>query len=203
MKIICIGRNYGAHAEEMKSAVPEVPVLFMKPDTAVPQRKMPFFIPAFSNNVHYEAELVLRICRNGKNIAEQFARKYFNAITVGIDFTARDLQEDLKKKGLPWETAKAFDGSAPVGEFIPLDSLQDGNNIRFHLDLNDQTVQQGNSNQMIFSFAKIIAYASSFITLKEGDLLFTGTPEGVGPVAKGDKLDAYLEGNRLLTVQIR
>jgi acylpyruvate hydrolase len=195
MKIICIGRNYAAHAEELKNEVPGEPVIFMKPDTAVPQKKMPFFIPEFSAAVHYEVELVLRINRNGKHIDERFARKYFDEITVGIDFTARDVQDGLKKKGLPWELAKAFDGSAPVGDFVPLDALPDPGHIR--------TVQEGDSALMLFPFEKIVAFVSRYVTLKEGDLLFTGTPAGVGPVAAEDTLEAWLEDRKLLTVRVK
>jgi 2-keto-4-pentenoate hydratase/2-oxohepta-3-ene-1,7-dioic acid hydratase in catechol pathway len=203
MKIICIGRNYAAHARELENEVPGEPVVFLKPDTALPQRKSPFFLPAFAKKIHYEAELVLRINRNGKNIAERFAKKYFSEITVGIDFTARDLQEEMQKKGLPWERAKAFDGSAPVGDFVPVDSLEPGNGIRFSLKLNGKTVQEGNSRMMLFPFDRIIASVSSFITLKEGDLVFTGTPAGVGPVKYGDRLEAYLEDRKVLTVNVR
>ncbi len=203
MKIVCIGRNYAAHARELKNEVPGQPVIFLKPDTAVPQRRMPFFLPAHSRNVHYEVELVIRIERNGKNIAERFARKYYKDITVGIDFTARDLQDESKKKGLPWEPAKAFDGSAPVGTFIPIDTLDTVGGIDFRLLLNGAEVQHGNSRNMLFSFDRIIAYVSSFITLKEGDLVFTGTPEGVGPVADGDKLEAFIGNKKLLTVNVR
>jgi acylpyruvate hydrolase len=203
MKIICIGRNYVEHAQELKNEVPTEPVFFLKPDTAALQKDRAFYLPDFSNDIHYEAELVLKICREGKNIAEEFANRYYDQITVGIDFTARDIQQKQKEKGLPWEPAKAFDHSAPAGSFIPLTGLPDFNKINFHLDINGKTVQQGNSSLMIFSFDKIISYVSSFITLRKGDLVFTGTPKGVGPVHKDDLLEVYLEGNKLLNVKVK
>ena len=203
MKIICVGRNYAAHASELNNPVPEEPVLFMKPDTAIPQARTPFYIPSFSADIHYEVELVLKINKMGKNIAEKFAANYYSEIAVGIDFTARDLQNKLKEKGLPWEKAKAFDGSAPVSSFVNISGLNNKNNIRFKLLKNKEEVQKGNSNDLIFNFDKLIAYISSFFTLKKGDLIFTGTPAGVGKVTAGDKLEAYLEDKLMLKVNVK
>lgn len=203
MKIICIGRNYAAHVKELNMQQNEEPVIFMKPDTAIPQRGMPFFYPKFTQDVHHEVEIVLKINKVGKNIAEKFAHKYFDEITVGIDFTARDLQSGLKAKGLPWEIAKAFDGSAPVGTFLPKDALADLKSIDFFLRLNNQIRQHGNTSLMLFSFEKIISYVSTFFTLKKGDLIFTGTPEGVGAVKTGDTLECIIGNEKLLTVNVR
>lgn len=202
MKIICIGRNYAAHVSELGNE-PGEPVLFMKPESAVLRKGNPFFIPAFSGEVHYEAELVVKICKLGKNISEKFAHRYYNDITIGIDFTARDLQSIQKSKGLPWEIAKAFDGSACIGRFIPVKDIPDKNHISFHLDKNGKTVQTGNSELMIWNIGKMISHASKYFTLKNGDLLFTGTPEGVGPVKANDKLEGYLENRKLLSVNIK
>jgi acylpyruvate hydrolase len=203
MKIICIGRNYVEHALELKNEVPTEPVFFMKPDTAVPIKNFPFFIPEFSSDIHHEVELVIKINRVGKNIAEVFAHRYYDEISVGVDFTARDIQQRQKEKGLPWEPAKAFDGSAPVGEFIPFSSIKDKHSIPFHLEINGKTVQSGTSDLMIYSFDKIIAHISKYITLKKGDLIFTGTPKGVGRVNTGDKLECFLEDKKLLTVNVK
>lgn len=203
MKFICIGRNYVEHAQELKNEVPTEPVFFLKPDTALLPKQRAFYLPDFSKDIHHEIELVLKVCKEGKHIAEEFAHKYYDAITVGIDFTARDIQQKQKEKGLPWEPAKAFDHSAPVGEFIELDKIYDLNKINFHLNLNDKTVQQGTNELMIFSFAKIISYVSKFITLKKGDLIFTGTPKGVGQVKAGDKLEGFLEGKKMLSIEIK
>jgi 2-keto-4-pentenoate hydratase/2-oxohepta-3-ene-1,7-dioic acid hydratase in catechol pathway len=202
MKIICVGRNYAAHAKELNNPVNEDPVLFLKPETALITGKLPFFLPGFSSEVHYEAELVIRICRTGKRIEERFARRYFDAITVGIDFTARDLQAELKRKSLPWEISKAFDGSAAVGSFLPVDTL-DLDSLSFSLMVNGETRQSGNSSMMIFSFSKIISYASAFFTLKIGDLIFTGTPAGVGPVKKNDVLEGFIENEKLLSLKVK
>lgn len=191
MKIICIGRNYVNHAKELNNPVPAKPVFFMKPDSALVIRNRPFFYPEFSNDVHYELEIVLKINRLGRSIPEKFAHKYYNEVALGVDFTARDIQQEMKKKGLPWEIAKGFDYSAPVSEFRPLSEFTDGGFIDFHLDINGETVQKGSSSDMIFSFDKIIAYVSRFMTLKTGDLIYTGTPAGVGPVKIGDHLEAY------------
>ena len=203
MKIICIGRNYIAHAKELKNEVPTAPVFFMKPDTALLKDNAPFYIPTFSNEIHYEVELVIKISKNGKTILPQFAHKYYDQITVGIDFTARDLQEQCKEKGLPWEKAKAFDHSAVIGRFISLSDLPKKNEVSFSLSLNKKEVQQGVSNQMLFSIDQIIAYVSGFITLKTGDLIYTGTPAGVGPVKIGDRLEAKIENEVLLDFEIK
>ncbi len=203
MKIICIGRNYLAHINELHNKVPQNPVIFLKPDTAIPQKKMPFFIPKFTDDIHFEAELVIRINKNGKNISERFARKYFEEITIGIDFTARSLQNQLKQKGLPWELAKSFDGSAPIGEFIPVSELASLTEIDFRLEVNGTTRQTGNSRNMIYPIEKIISFVSGYFTLKKGDMIFTGTPEGVGAVHKGDKLEGYIGDKKLLMVHVR
>ncbi len=203
MKIICVGRNYAEHAKELNNQVNEEPVIFMKPETAQLQRRQPFFLPDFSSDIHYEVEIVVKICKLGKNIAERFAHKYYEEISVGIDFTARDLQSELKKKGLPWELAKAFDSSAPVGQFIAKSEFGDLSNLEFSLNKNGETVQKGNTSDMIFSIDHIIAFVSQFVTLKKGDLIFTGTPKGVARVAKGDELDAYIGERKLLNVKVR
>jgi acylpyruvate hydrolase len=203
MKIICIGRNYAEHAKEMKSEVPKEPVFFMKPDTALIIRNQPFFIPDFSQEIHHEVELVLKINRVGKNIEERFAHKYYGEIGIGIDFTARDLQAKCKEKGLPWEKAKAFDGAAPLGTFIKKETFSDLRNINFHLNINGKTVQKGNTADLLFSFDQVIAYVSQFITLKKGDLIYTGTPEGVGPVKTNDRLEAFIEGEKLLAFNVK
>lgn len=203
MKIICIGRNYAEHAKEMNSPVPTEPVVFMKPDTALIHKNQPFYIPDFSSDVHHEVELVLKINKAGKNIAPQFAHKYFDEIGIGIDFTARDIQAECKKKGLPWEKAKAFDGSAPLGAFLPKRTFAALDNISFHLDIDGKTVQRGNTKDLLFSFSQLISYVSSFITLKKGDLIFTGTPEGVGPVTAGNVLTAYIGEKKLLEFEVK
>lgn len=203
MKIICIGRNYMEHAKELKNPVPTKPVFFLKPDTALLIRNRPFFYPDFSQDIHYELELVFKICKNGKNISETYAPGYYKDIGLGIDFTARDLQQECKEKGLPWEPSKAFDQSAAVSDFIALDNLNDPANITFRLDLNGQTVQTGSSNEMIFSVNKLIAYVSRFITIRAGDLLFTGTPSGVGPVKIGDRLQGFLEDQLMISCEIK
>ena len=203
MKIICIGRNYIAHAKELKNPVPEKPVFFLKPDTALLPKKNPFFYPDFTNDLHFEAELVLKICKNGRNIEEQFSHKYYDEIGIGIDFTARDLQAECKQKGLPWEIAKAFDQSAPVGNFLPKTDFKDLGNIRFSLIINNETRQEGNSKDMIFSFDQIIAYVSKFITLRIGDYIFTGTPKGVGPTNIDDHFEAFVEGKKLLAFNVK
>ena len=204
MKIICIGQNYYEHCKELNSQVPKEPMFFMKPDTALPPKpSMPFFYPDFSNEIHYEIELVAKICRLGKNIEEKFAHKYYEEISVGIDFTARDLQRECKDNGMPWEKAKSFDGSAQVGTFVKKDMFPDLNNVPFSLNQNGKTVQQGNSKDMIFSFDKIIAYVSQFVTLKIGDHIYTGTPVGVGPVKIGDILEGYIANEKLLEVKVK
>jgi len=203
MKIICIGRNYIDHAKELDNPVPEKPVFFMKPDTALLLKHNPFFYPDFSNNVQYETELVIKIDRNGRNIEEKFAHKYYNEIGIGIDFTARDLQAEAKKKGLPWEIAKAFDQSAPLGNFLPKSRFEDLNNINFSLKINGELCQQGNSKDMIFTFDNIIAYVSRFVTLRTGDLIFTGTPKGVGPTKIDDHFEAFIEEEKLLEFNVK
>jgi acylpyruvate hydrolase len=203
MKVICIGRNYLDHVKELNSPLPSEPVFFLKPDTSILTRNRPFYYPDFSNEIHYEAELVMRICKVGKNIQKKFAHTYFDEIGIGIDFTARDLQDNCKKKGLPWLISKGFDNAAPLGKFLPKSSFPDLNNIRFHLELNGAMVQQGNSGDMIFTFDDLISYVSRFITLKMGDLIFTGTPVGVGPVKAGDRLEAFIEGQKLLKCDIK
>jgi len=201
MKIICIGRNYAEHAKEMNAAVPTEPVFFLKPDTALIKDNQPFYYPDFSKEIHHEVELVLKISKAGKNIEQEFAHKYYEEIGIGIDFTARDIQAKCKEKGLPWEKAKAFDGSAPIGSFISKKDLPAS--ISFHLNVNGKTMQKGNTKDLLFSFDAVVAYVSKFFTLKTGDLIYTGTPEGVGPVAIGDHLEAYLEEQKLLSFEIR
>lgn len=202
MKIFGIGRNYTEHARELNNPVPSEPVVFIKPHSAILKKGMPFVIPAFSNQIEYEVEIVLKICRNGKNISENNAAKYFNEIGIGIDFTARDLQNKAKEKGLPWEIAKAFDHSAPVSDFLPLINFEKKDNILFHLKKNGQIVQEGNTSDMIFSFDKIIAYITRFFTINIGDLVFTGTPKGVGKIEKNDLLEAYIGNDKLLTCEV-
>ena len=203
MKIICIGRNYADHAKEMKSDVPTKPVIFMKPKSAVLLPEKPLYYPEFTDDLHYECELVVKVSKNGKFIQEKFAHKYYDAVTVGLDFTARDVQQEMKEKGLPWELAKAFDGSAAVGNFVPLTPDINLNNLQFELKKNGSTVQVGHTGDMIFTVNEIIEYVSQFITINIGDLIFTGTPAGVGPVHVYDTLDAYLQGEKLLRVDIR
>lgn len=203
MKIIAIGRNYIEHAKELNNPVPEKPVLFLKPDTAVLKGNKPFYHPNFSNDIHHEIEIVLKICKEGKFIAEKFADKYFEEIGLGIDFTARDLQAKQKEKGLPWEIAKAFDNSAPISEFLPKTELGDLSNLDFELQINNQIKQHGNSAQMLFNFNQIISYASQFFTLKKGDLIFTGTPSGVSKINIGDQLKGYLNQKELLNFEIK
>ncbi|MCB0804174.1 MAG: fumarylacetoacetate hydrolase family protein [Bacteroidales bacterium] len=203
MKIICIGRNYAEHAKELGNPLPKKPVFFMKPDTSLQIRNRPFFYPSFSNDIHYETELVVKINKNGRHIQEKYANTYYDKIALGIDFTARDLQQQCKEKGLPWEVAKAFDFSAPISKFISLDTLPDKNHIHFQLELNGQIVQKSSSEHMIFTFDKLISYVSQFITLKMGDMIFTGTPEGVGPVKINDRLTGYLEGEKMLDFLVK
>jgi acylpyruvate hydrolase len=203
MKIICIGRNYVEHIRELNSAMPTSPVFFLKPDTALLTRNRPFFYPSFTKEIHHEVELVLKISKAGKAIQKKFAHSYFDEIGIGLDFTARDLQDEAKKKGLPWALSKGFDNAAPVSRFVPKSRFTDMKNISFHLDLNGKTVQTGNSSLMLYSFGDIITYISQFMTLRTGDLIFTGTPAGVGPVKTGDVLEAYLEGEKMLTTQIK
>jgi 2-keto-4-pentenoate hydratase/2-oxohepta-3-ene-1,7-dioic acid hydratase in catechol pathway len=203
MKILAIGRNYAEHIAELKNEVPDEPVIFFKPDTAVLRNNEPFYYPEYTKDVHHEVELLLRISREGKEIDKKFAHKYYDAIGLGIDFTARDLQSKAKAKGLPWALAKGFNGSAPVSEFLPLDQFPDLQNINFRLEVNGETKQQGNSGMMLNKFDDIIAYISRFITLKKGDIIFTGTPEGVGPVQIGDRLEGYVEDKKLLDFEVK
>jgi len=202
MKIICIGRNYADHAKEMNAPLPDVPVFFMKPDTAMLPPGAPFYIPDFTNDLHYECELVIKIKKVGKNIQEQFAADYYDEIGLGIDFTARDLQTKCKEQGLPWEIGKSFDNSAPLGTFIPKERI-DLRGFSFTLKKNGELVQTGKAVDMIFTPDQLIAYVSKFITLKTGDLLFTGTPAGVGPVAIGDRLEGYIGEEKLLDLSIK
>jgi len=203
MKILCIGRNYKEHVRELNSPLPSEPVFFLKPETSLLTGDKPFELPAFSEMVHYEVELVIRISKTGKNIPEKEAAGYYDAITVGLDFTARDIQEQCKKKGLPWLISKGFDQSAPLAEFVPKNRFPDTRSIGFHLDLNGKTVQRATSAEMIFPFESVISYISRFITLQPGDVIYTGTPSGVGPVKSGDLLEAYLGNNKLLTCPIK
>jgi 2-keto-4-pentenoate hydratase/2-oxohepta-3-ene-1,7-dioic acid hydratase in catechol pathway len=204
MKIFAIGLNYASHNKEMKRTfVSEEPVLFMKPDTALLKDGKPFLLPDFSDEMHYETEIVVKVNRLGKTIAERFAHRYYDEITVGIDFTARDLQRKQKELGLPWEIAKSFDNSAAIGEFISKSEFEDIQDINFHLDINESTVQQGNTKDMIYTVDRIISYISRFFTLKIGDLIFTGTPAGIGPVNINDHLQGYIEDRKLLDFNVK
>ena len=203
MKIFCVGRNYAAHASELGNEIPDEPVIFMKPKSAMLQPHTPFYYPEFTNELHYECELVLRISKNGKYIQEKFASKYYDALTAGIDFTARDIQNELKAKGLPWEKAKAFDGSAPLGKFVQKSTLGNLADINFELKINGQSRQVGSTKDLLFSFDHIISYVSKFVTLKVGDLIYTGTPSGVGPVTIGDKLQGYLKDDLFLEFEVK
>jgi acylpyruvate hydrolase len=203
MKIICIGRNYADHAKELNNPLPVKPVFFLKPDSALVYGNKPFFYPDFSSNIHHEVEFVIKINRLGRSIDKKFAYRYYDEIGVGIDFTARDLQDECKKNGLPWEISKAFDNSAPLGNFVLLKDIPDPSNMSLRLDINGKTVQQGSSADLIFSFDEIISYVSNFITLKIGDLIFTGTPAGVGPVKKSDRLQAFINDKMLLDFYVR
>ena len=205
MKIIAVGMNYAEHNKEFNNTLlsPKEPVIFMKPDSAILKDGKPFFIPDFTQRLDYETELVVRICRLGKHIAPRFAHRYYDAVTVGIDFTARDLQNGFRTQGLPWELSKGFDDSAVLGEFVPVDKFSNIQDLHFHLDIDEKTVQQGHTADMLFKVDEIIAYVSKFCTLKIGDLLFTGTPVGVGPVSVGQHLQGYLEGEKLLDFHIR
>jgi 2-keto-4-pentenoate hydratase/2-oxohepta-3-ene-1,7-dioic acid hydratase in catechol pathway len=203
MKIICIGRNYAEHAKELGNEIPDEPVIFMKPKSALLQSHTPFYYPEFSNELNYECELVLRVCKNGKYIQERHAANYYNGITVGIDFTARDIQDELKKKGLPWEKAKAFDNSAAVGKFIDVTPALNRKNINFTFYKNKELVQTGNSGNMIFSIDSLISHISNYFSLNIGDIIFTGTPAGVGECVVGDVLEAFLEKENLLSVEVK
>jgi 2-keto-4-pentenoate hydratase/2-oxohepta-3-ene-1,7-dioic acid hydratase in catechol pathway len=204
MRIFAIGRNYVDHIHELNNERPDDPVVFTKPDTAVLRNNAPFYLPSFSKDVHHEVEMVLKIGREGKNIEEKFALKYVDSISLGIDFTARDLQQKAKEKGLPWDIAKGFNGSAPLSDtFIPLNEIKDLRNINFRLEIDGKLKQQGNTGLMIFSVEYIISYLSKFFTLKTGDLIFTGTPKGVGPVSVGNRLTAYLEDEKMLEFEVK
>lgn len=203
MKIIAIGRNYAAHIAELNNERPAEPVIFMKPDSAILRNNEPFYHPEYSNNIHFEVELLLKINRVGKFVEKRFAHKYFDEVGIGIDFTARDLQQKCKEKGLPWEIAKGFNGSAPISPFVPKSKYKDLGNLNFSLQKNGKLQQQGNTSLMLFDFGDIIAYVSQFFTLKKGDIIFTGTPAGVEPIAVGDQLTAYIEEEKMLEVEIK
>ena len=203
MKIIAIGRNYAEHAKELGNLVPDKTVFFMKPETAVLKNNLPFYYPNFSKEIHYETEIVIQISKIGKNISEEFANRYYDKIGIGFDFTARDLQRECKEKGLPWEPAKAFDNSAAISKMIDINEFKNINSLSFSLKLNNKLVQKGNTSDMIFSFDKIIAYVSQFVSLKIGDLIYTGTPAGVGEVKIGDKLIASIEEKEMLMCEIK
>jgi len=203
MKIFAIGQNYAEHNKELNSKNPTEPVVFMKPDTALLKNNKPFFIPDFTNELHYETELIIKFNRLGKNIDSVFSNRYYAEIGLGVDFTARDIQRKLKAEGKPWEISKAFDGSAVIGNFIPVTELGDIQNIDFHLELNGKTVQTGNSSEMIFQINELVAYISRFFTIKIGDLLFTGTPVGVGKVAIGDRLEGFIFDKKMFDFQIK
>lgn len=203
MKIICIGRNYADHAKELGNAVPDEPVIFMKPKSALLQGHTPFYYPEFTNELHYECELVLRICKNGKYIQSKFACNYYNGIGVGIDFTARDIQDELKKKGLPWEKAKAFDNSAAVSSFLDITPSINKKSINFSLLKNKELMQKGNSGNMLFSFDDLIENISNYFSLNIGDLIFTGTPAGVGECVVGDEIECFIEDKKMLEIEIK
>jgi acylpyruvate hydrolase len=203
MKIIAIGRNYAEHAKELNNPVPGVPVIFMKPDTALLKDNKPFYHPGFSEDIHHEIEVVLKISKEGKHISEKFAPGYFEEIALGVDFTARDIQSRHKEKGLPWELAKAFDSSAPISQFVPKTNYPDLKNLNFKLDVNGESRQVGNTSNMLFSFEYIIAFVSKYITLKKGDLIYTGTPQGVAKVNVGDRLEGYLENEKMLDFYVK
>ena len=203
MKIFCIGRNYADHAAEMGSSVPSEPMVFMKPPTALLIKNRPFYYPDFSTDVHYEAEIVLRICKNGKRVEPEYAHTYYDAVGLGIDFTARDLQAKCKEKGHPWEIAKGFDNSAAISEFLPLSDIDDLSSIRFTLAKNDEIVQSGDTANLIFSFDQLICHITRFFKIQLGDLIYTGTPAGVGPVHVGDQLEGKIGGRTMLTCEIR
>lgn len=203
MKIICIGRNYADHIKELKNERPDEPVIFLKPDTAVLQKQFPFVIPEFTNDVHYEVEVLVKINKAGKYIEEKFAHKYYDEIGLGIDFTARDLQAKLKEKGLPWEKAKAFDGSAIIGDFVSKSDFASLSDINFKLVKNGETAQEGNTGLMLWKIDALVAHASQYFTLKTGDIIFTGTPKGVAKVNPGDVLDGFIENNQLFTVTVK
>ncbi|MFD2920265.1 fumarylacetoacetate hydrolase family protein [Terrimonas rubra] len=203
MKIFCVGRNYTEHAKELNNAIPDEPVIFMKPKNALLQSHTPFYYPEFTNELHYECEIVLRVCKNGKYIQDRHAGKYYDAITAGIDFTARDLQNELKSKGLPWERAKAWDNSAVIGSWIPVTELKNKNEISFSLQKNKEQVQKGNTRDMIFAFDEIVAFISNYFSINIGDLIFTGTPAGVGEAVVGDVLEGFVDEKNLFSVEVK
>jgi len=203
MKIFCVGRNYVAHAKELDNEIPDEPVIFMKPKSALLQPHTPFYYPEFTNELHYECELVLRISKNGKYIQEKFASKYYDAVTTGIDFTARDIQNELKEKGLPWEKAKAWDNSAAIGKWINFTNIKNKKDINFCLYKNKELVQQSNANMMVHNFDKIVSYISTFFSVNIGDLVFTGTSAGVGELVVGDELEGFIEDESLLQLDIK
>jgi 2-keto-4-pentenoate hydratase/2-oxohepta-3-ene-1,7-dioic acid hydratase in catechol pathway len=203
MKIICIGRNYADHISELNNERPDEPVIFMKPDTAILPKKTPFTIPEFSNDVHHEVEVLVKICKVGKYISTKFAHKYYDEIGLGIDFTARDLQTMLKEKGLPWEKAKAFDHSAIIGDFLPKKNFSSLENINFELRKNSDVVQKGSTALMLWNIDEIVSYVSQFFTLKKGDIIFTGTPNGVAAVKENDVLEGFLEGKQMFKIQVK
>ena len=203
MKIIAIGRNYSEHAKELNNPIPSKPVIFMKPDTALLKDNRDFYYPEFSKDIHHEIEVVIRICKEGKHVNPKFAHTYYDAIGLGIDFTARDIQQQHKEKGLPWELAKAFDGSAPISEMQSVSEIIDRYKLTFNLDINGKTVQEGTTKDLLFNFESLICFVSQYITLRKGDLIYTGTPAGVGPVRIGDHLEGFLEGKRLIDMHIK
>ena len=203
MKIFCVGRNYTDHAKELNSEIPDEPVIFMKPKSALLQPHTPFYYPEFTNELHYECELVLRIAKNGKYIQEKFANKYYDAVTAGIDFTARDIQNELKQKGLPWEKAKAWDNSAVIGKWVPFANIKDRHKINFALYKNKELMQTGNSEEMLFDFDYIVSYISNFFSINIGDLIFTGTPAGVGEIVVGDEIEAFMDEQSMLTLDVK
>ncbi|MFT5892032.1 MAG: 2-keto-4-pentenoate hydratase/2-oxohepta-3-ene-1,7-dioic acid hydratase in catechol pathway [Dokdonia sp.] len=203
MKLLCIGRNYAKHIEELANEKPDHPVVFLKPDSSILLKKHPFVIPEFSKDVHYEVEILVKIKKLGKYIDKKFAHTYYDEIGLGIDFTARDLQSDLKAKGLPWEKAKAFDGAAVIGNWLPKSDFKDVDNIAFSLQKNDTVVQDGNTEQMLWKIDELISYVSQYFTLKIGDIIFTGTPAGVGPVAVNDKLKGFIGDVEMFSIQVK
>ncbi|ANQ48477.1 fumarylacetoacetate hydrolase family protein [Flammeovirga sp. MY04] len=203
MKIVCIGRNYADHISELNNERPDQPVIFSKPDTAVLRNNAPFYHPEFSSDIHHEVELVVKVCKEGKHIQEKFAQRYYDQVAVGIDFTARDVQSKLKEKGLPWDLAKGFNGSAPISEFIDLSEFNNIQDVNFSLEVNGEIRQKGNSEMMIWKIDEIISFISKYITLRKGDLIFTGTPAGVGKVNIGDRLTAYIEDKKLLDFEVK
>jgi len=203
MKILAVGRNYAAHIEELKNEKPESPVVFLKPDTAILRNNEPFYYPEFSKDIHFEVEILLKICKHGKHIQQKFAADYYREIGIGIDFTARDLQQYAKEKGLPWELAKGFNNSAPISNFFPKDHFGDPKQLNFGLKVDGTIRQKGNTSLMLFNFDQIIAYMSKFFTLKKGDIIFTGTPKGVGPIQVGNRLQAFIEDQTLMDFEIK